>query len=436
MIGGGSGGVRAARVAAEAGARVALAEEYRYGGTCVIRGCMPKKLLVYASGFADAFDDAAGYGWTVGAPRFDWPALIAAKDAEIARLEAAYHDRLRRAGVQLFAARGDRRRPAPRCASRPARNTPPSHLLVATGGRPFVPDIPGAELGITSNEIFDLETQPKRMLDRRRRLCRLRVRRHHERPRHPRDPAATAASQILRGFDDDLRDHVADAMRARGIVLEIQRDVTAIEQAGDGAAGHRRQRRDPPGRPGALRHRPRPEHRRPRPRGARRRLARERRGRGRRLVADRGALDLRGGRRHRPRRADPGRDPRGPGLRRDGLRRPPARSDHRLIPTAIFTQPEAAALGLTEAEARARGRSRSTATGFRPLLNTLSGRAGADADEARGRSRQPPGARRAPRRPRRRGDDPARRGRACAWAPPRTTSTARWRCTRHRPRNW
>ena len=97
VIGGGSGGVRAARVAAEAGAKVALAEEYRYGGTCVIRGCVPKKLLVHASGFADAFADAAGFGWSIEPPRFDWPALIAAKDAEIARLETVYHDTLRRA---------------------------------------------------------------------------------------------------------------------------------------------------------------------------------------------------------------------------------------------------------------------------------------------------------------------------------------------------
>ena len=105
VIGGGSGGVRAARVAAEAGARVGLAEEYRYGGTCVIRGCVPKKLMVYAASFADAFEDAHGYGWAVEPPRFDWTKLIAAKDAEISRLEAVYHDGLRRAGVRLCSAR-------------------------------------------------------------------------------------------------------------------------------------------------------------------------------------------------------------------------------------------------------------------------------------------------------------------------------------------
>ncbi len=105
VIGGGSGGVRAARIAAESGASVGLAEESRYGGTCVIRGCVPKKLMVYASGFSEAFEDAAGYGWSVGEARFDWRRFIAAKDAEIARLEAAYRERLRRAGVVLHDAR-------------------------------------------------------------------------------------------------------------------------------------------------------------------------------------------------------------------------------------------------------------------------------------------------------------------------------------------
>src|SRR3954451_1349552 len=102
VVGGGSGGVRAARVAAELGARVGLAEEYRYGGTCVIRGCVPKKLMVYASGFATAFEDAKSFGGSVAPPRFDWRRFIAAKDAEIARLEQAYRSRLDRIGVALF----------------------------------------------------------------------------------------------------------------------------------------------------------------------------------------------------------------------------------------------------------------------------------------------------------------------------------------------
>jgi glutathione reductase (NADPH) len=101
VIGAGSGGVRAARVAAGHGARVMIAEEYRVGGTCVIRGCVPKKLLVYASRFSHEFEDAAGFGWTVSGAKFDWPTLIANKDKEIARLEAAYHANLARASVEI-----------------------------------------------------------------------------------------------------------------------------------------------------------------------------------------------------------------------------------------------------------------------------------------------------------------------------------------------
>ena len=232
VVGGGSGGVRAARIAAEHGARVGLAEEYRYGGTCVIRGCIPKKLLVYASAFADAFADARGYGWTVEKPRFDWSALVAAKDAEIARLEAVYHDRLRRAGVQLCAARATVFDPH-RVRLANGAEYSASHLLIATGGSPWVPAIPGAELGITSNEIFDLETQPKRMLivGGGYVACEF---------AGIMNGLGThviqlyRGDQILRGFDQDLRDDVAGGMRARGIALEIQRDVTAVEKVEGG----------------------------------------------------------------------------------------------------------------------------------------------------------------------------------------------------------
>ena len=163
VIGGGSGGVRAARVAAEAGARVGLAEEYRYGGTCVIRGCVPKKLLVEAAGLRDAFDDAAGFGWSVGTPTFDWPTLVAAKDTEIARLEAAYRGRLQRAGVTLHRTRATvTDAHSVRLAS--GESFSAKHLLVATGGRPFVPDLPGAELGVTSDDMFGLSALPRRLL--------------------------------------------------------------------------------------------------------------------------------------------------------------------------------------------------------------------------------------------------------------------------------
>ena len=153
----------------------------------MIRGCVPKKLLVYASGFRRRLRGRRGLRLDASsAPRFDWAALIAAKDAEIARLEAAYHDRLRRGGRAALRRRA--RRSPTRTGVRLATGAEYSakHLLIATGGRPVVPDLPGAELGITSNEMFELETPAEAHADRRRRLCRLRVRRHHERPRHRR----------------------------------------------------------------------------------------------------------------------------------------------------------------------------------------------------------------------------------------------------------
>ncbi len=142
VIGAGSGGVRAARIASGHGARVMVAEEYRVGGTCVIRGCVPKKLLVYASRFADEFEDAAGYGWTVGEPTFDWETLIANKDREIARLEAAYTTNLERAKVAIVKSRAvieDRNTVRLVATGETVRA---GTILIATGGAPHL----GAEI--------------------------------------------------------------------------------------------------------------------------------------------------------------------------------------------------------------------------------------------------------------------------------------------------
>ena len=298
VIGGGSGGVRAARIAAEAGASVGLAEEYRYGGTCVIRGCVPKKLLVYASSFRDAFEDARGYGWTVEPPRFDWKALIAAKDAEIARLEAIYHANLQRAGrADLHGPRHPRRSPIP-SRSPPAPSTGRSTSSSRPAAAPSCPTSPARSSASPRTRCSACAAQPKRLaiVGGGYVACEF---------AGIMNGLGTEVlqfyrgDQILRGFDDDLRDHVADAMRDRGVVLEIQRDVAGVEKAGDGLRIAPRQRREPCRRPGALRHRPQPQHRGPRPRGARRPPPRRRRGRGRPLVADRRALDLRRRRRHR-----------------------------------------------------------------------------------------------------------------------------------------
>ena len=166
VIGGGSGGVRAARIAAGYGARVGVAEEFRFGGTCVIRGCVPKKLMVYASSFPDQIEDARGFGWNAperAALRFDWDGFRAAKDQEITRLEGLYRRGLESAGVVPHACRAVVTGPHTVRLADHGQEISAKHILVATGGRPFVPEFPGSHHVITSNEIFDLTELPKRI---------------------------------------------------------------------------------------------------------------------------------------------------------------------------------------------------------------------------------------------------------------------------------
>jgi len=233
VVGGGSGGVRAARIAAGHGAKVALAEEYRYGGTCVIRGCVPKKLLVLASRLADEFGRAPGYGWRFDGARFDWPALREAKDRELARLEAIYRDGLLRAGVRTIDSRAVLDGPGRVRLLATGETVRAARVLVATGGTPFLPDIPGAELGITSNEVFDLPQLPARMIiegggfiavEFACLLQRLGV----------RVTLVYRGDLVLRRFDDDLRRHLDAAMRATGIDIRTGETITAIERNRDG----------------------------------------------------------------------------------------------------------------------------------------------------------------------------------------------------------
>ncbi len=232
VIGGGSGGVRAARLAAQTGARVAIAEEFRWGGTCVIRGCVPKKLMVYASSFATLFEDAKGFGWTVGKTSFNWPKLIAAKDKEIDRLEGIYQKNLDKAGVELFAARAVVKDPHTVQLST-GEIFRVKHILVATGGAPFVPPIKGAEHVITSNEVFDLPDMPKRVMIvgggyiACEFACIL----------NGMGAEVTQfyrGEQILRGFDGEIRGFVADEMREKGIDLHVGIDVAKIEKTDTG----------------------------------------------------------------------------------------------------------------------------------------------------------------------------------------------------------
>ncbi|KQP12704.1 glutathione-disulfide reductase [Pseudorhodoferax sp. Leaf267] len=162
VLGGGSGGVRAARMAAQRGARVAVVEAAALGGTCVNVGCIPKKLYSYAAHYAEAFEEAAGFGWQVEAPRFDWATLKANRAREITRLNGIYRDLLKGAGAEIVAGWGQLA--DPHTVQVGERRLRAQHILIATGGTPFMPDIAGAELAISSDQMFDLDPFPKRLV--------------------------------------------------------------------------------------------------------------------------------------------------------------------------------------------------------------------------------------------------------------------------------
>lgn len=375
VIGGGSGGVRAARIASGHGARVAIVEEYRYGGTCVIRGCVPKKLLVYASRFRDDFEDAAGFGWRVGETVFDWPTLIAAKDKEIARLEAAYKGNLERAGVTTFA---DRAVLAGANSVRlvgAGRTLSAKTILIATGGKPHLgKDIPGLHHVITSNEAFDLAKLPARIV-----ICGG----GYIALEFASIFAALGSDvtlvyrgdKVLRGFDEDLRDDLTAALVRRGIRFVTEATVRSVETGSFGKAAELTT--------------------------------------GERLVADEIMFAV-GRRAHVEglglddlgvKRGDNGqiivddtsrtsvdsiyavgdvtdRVNLTPVAIREGhafadcvFGNKPWRADHTLIPTAVFTTPEIGTVGLAEHDARARyGQIDIYKTRFRPMRNVLAGR--------------------------------------------------------------
>ncbi|MEM7522830.1 MAG: glutathione-disulfide reductase [Pseudomonadota bacterium] len=373
VIGGGSGGVRSARLAAAGGARTAIAEEYRYGGTCVIRGCVPKKLMVYASSFSEAFDDAAGFGWTVGERSFDWATLIAAKDKEIDRLEGLYAKNVGGAGAEVFHERAEVAGPHEVRLVGRDRVVSAKHILVATGGAPFVPEFPGSEHAITSNDIFHLPDLPKRVLVvgggyiACEFACIL-------------SGLGAAVTQlyrkdlILRGFDQDVREHVSAEMAEKGVDLRYETDVASIAKSGDALTV---------------------------------------------TLADGGALDVdcvfyATGR--IPNTAGLGLETAGVTLGKSGevvvddysqtnipsiyavgdvtnrvaltpvairegvafvetvFNANPTKPDHADIATAVFTQPEIGTVGLSEEQARAEGEVEIYKSAFRPMMATLSGR--------------------------------------------------------------
>ena len=232
VIGGGSGGVRAARVAAgEAGAKVALAEEDRYGGTCVIRGCVPKKLMVFASEYGTVAEDAKGYGWDIEAGSFDWGNFQQRLNAELDRLEGIYRNLLKNSGVTSYDARA-KVKDAHTVELSSGETFTAKHILIATGGRPVRPEIPNAELGLVSDDIFHLETLPKSILivgggyiacEFACILNGLGV----EVTQYYR------GAQILRGFDEQARGLIAESMIENGVQLHCGTDIVEMRRATD-----------------------------------------------------------------------------------------------------------------------------------------------------------------------------------------------------------
>lgn len=230
-IGGGSGGVRASRFASQYGARVAIAESQDLGGTCVNVGCIPKKLMSYGAHFHEDFADAAGFGWTVGETSFDWAALIAAKDKEIARLNGIYRKILDGAKVDIV--EGYATIEDAHTVSVNGKRYTAAHILVATGGRPSVPEIPGKELGIVSDDFFHLTALPKRsvvlgggyiavelasILNGLGSDVTLVYRGKH----------------LLRGMDSELGVFLAEEMRKKGMTILFENNIDAIESSGGG----------------------------------------------------------------------------------------------------------------------------------------------------------------------------------------------------------
>ncbi|MGA1635318.1 MAG: glutathione-disulfide reductase [Gemmobacter sp.] len=376
VIGGGSGGVRAARIAAaEGGARVALAEASRVGGTCVIRGCVPKKLMVFASGYPEAIADARAYGWEAASGGFDWAAFRARLGAELDRLEAAYRATLARAGVEVH----DQRATlvdAHTVALEDGRRISARHILIATGGRPFVPEVPGAELAIISDAVFDLPALPGRIVivgsgyiacEFASIFAGLGA----------RVAQVFRAPHILRGFDAEARAHLEGAMAGQGIALHPGAEVVRIEADGaDGAArivhltdGTRLEADVVLYATG----------RRPNTAG----LGLEALGVG---IASSGAVEVDGysqtavpsifavGDVTDRVNLTPAAIREGQALAQTLFLARPTRADHPLVPSAVFTRPEFGTVGLSEEDARARGPVEVYVATFRPMRSLFAGR--------------------------------------------------------------
>ena len=370
VIGAGSGGVRAARMASTYGARVAVVEEDRVGGTCVIRGCVPKKLFVYASRFSDMFEIAPSFGWTVDA-RFDWPTLVANKDKEIARLEAAYVAAVEKPGGTLLRDRAVLTGPNSVRLERSGREITARYILVATGGHAYVPDIPGKELGFTSREAFDLDRLPHSILIEGGGYIAVEFATVFAGLGVP-TTLVYRGDRVLRGFDEDLRTGLDAGLQERGIRLIYATTIRALEQKGDDVVARFSDEIDAPF--GAVMF---ATGRRPNSGGIGLETA------GVELGPD-GSIKVD---RYSRTNVDSiyavgdvtGRAQLTPVAVREGwyvaetlFNDNPQWVDHSQIGTAVFAEPEVATIGLTEDEAATHGDIDVYVARFRPMINTLS----------------------------------------------------------------
>jgi glutathione reductase (NADPH) len=231
VIGAGSGGIRASRISHHLGAKVAIAENYRIGGTCVIRGCIPKKLLSYAAHYAEDLEDMRGYGWSIEGASFSWPALIANKNREIARLSAVYTDGFAKVGVTVI--EGTAKLLDAHTVAIGERRVTAENILIATGGGPSKPAIPGIQHTITSNEAFELSALPKRVLIVGGGYVAVEFAGIFN-GLGAEVTVSYRGEQILRRFDDDVRRHLHEEMGKKGVRILLKSTVSGIARRADG----------------------------------------------------------------------------------------------------------------------------------------------------------------------------------------------------------
>ncbi len=232
VIGGGSGGVRAGRVAASLGKKVGVAEESRFGGTCVIRGCVPKKLMVYASQFPKQFEDAAGYGWSVGETSFDWSTFVDAKEKEITRLEGLYRKGLENNKAEVFDTRASVTGAHSVSLHDSGREVTAENILIAVGGRPnAMPEIEGAEHCIISDDVFDLPELPKSMVVLGAGYIALEFACIFAQL-GTKITVVYRGNEILRGFDHDVRQHLHHEMEKKGVKFIFNTNIESVKPEG------------------------------------------------------------------------------------------------------------------------------------------------------------------------------------------------------------